>query len=213
MSARTIQQVGKKSNEPKAIPKLLKYLDLAECITTMNASACQRDIVKAVVKAKADYMICVKENQKKLHDTIRSWFDELDMEGNKGNGQTAKILGWGNAHSAVCLSRVRTCLKTGQTATEKRYYITSLPLASKRIMHVVRTHWSIENNLHWQLDVTFNEDSQRKKRNAARNFSLLCKIALTQLKNNPRTGSLAMKRKMAGWNVDFLKELLDAEAL
>lgn len=78
-------------------------------------------------------------------------------------------------------------------------------------MHAVRTHWSIENNLHWQLDVTFNKDSQRKKRNAARNFSLLCKIALTQLKNNPRTGSLAMKRKMAGWNVDFLKELLDAE--
>ena len=189
-------------------------------------------------------MICVKENRKKLHGTIRSRFDGLDMEGNKvnghghippsryrvscrgerghgreekrwcqvyNNGQTARILGWENARSVVCLTRVRTCLKTGQTTTEKRYYITSLPPDSERIMHAVRTHWSIENNLHWQLDVTFNEDSRRKKRNAARNFSLLCKIALTRLKNNPRTGSPAMKRKMAGWDVDFLKELLDAE--
>jgi len=82
---------------------------------------------------------------------------------------------------------------------------------SERIMHAVRTHWSIDNRQHWQMDVTFNEDRQRKKRNAARNFPILCKIELTRLKNNPRTGSLAMKRKMAGWDVDFLKELLEAE--
>ena len=78
-------------------------------------------------------------------------------------------------------------------------------------MDAVRTHWSIENNLHWQLDVTFNEDSQRKKKNAARNFSLISKIALAQLKNNPYKASLKLKRKKAGWDIGFLEELLDAE--
>lgn len=238
------EQVGEKSNEIKAIPALLECLDLSGCVVTIDAIACQHKVVKAVGKSNADYVICVKENQKKLYGSIHSWFEEVDMEGNKvnghghippsryqvsyreerghgrlekrwcqvyNNGQIASVLGWENANSVACLTRVRTCLKTGQTSTEKRYYITSLPLDSERIMHAVRTHWSIENNLHWQLDVTFNEDSWRKKRNAARNFSLLCKIALTQLKNNPRKGSLAMKRKMAGWDVEFLKELLDAE--
>ena len=78
-------------------------------------------------------------------------------------------------------------------------------------MRAIRTHWGIENNLHWQLDVTFHEDGQRKRGNAARNFSLISKIAMTHLRNNPRKGSLAMKRKMAGWDIGFLKELLDAE--
>ena len=87
----------------------------------------------------------------------------------------------------------------------------SVPLDPERIMDAIRTHWSIENNLHWQLDVTFNEDSQRKKRNAARNFSLVSKIALAQLRNNPYKASLKLKRKKAGWDIGFLKELLDAE--
>ena len=82
---------------------------------------------------------------------------------------------------------------------------------SEGILQAIRSHWGIENKLHWQLDITFNEDDQRKKGNAAQNFSLIAKIAMTQLKNNPRKGSMAMKRKMAGWNSDFLAELLDAE--
>ncbi len=93
---------------------------------------------------------------------------------------------------------------------ERRYYITSLPLDSERITETIRSHWSIENNLHWQLDVSFNEDSQKKKKNAAQNFSLLNKIAMTQLKNNKRKASLKGKRKMAGWSDEFLAELLDA---
>lgn len=78
-------------------------------------------------------------------------------------------------------------------------------------MQAIRTHWSIENNLHWQLDVTFNEDGQRKKKNAAQNFSLISKIAMSQLKNSQRKGSLTMKRKLAGWDTEYLKELLDAQ--
>lgn len=81
---------------------------------------------------------------------------------------------------------------------------------SDRIISTIRSHWSIENNLHWQLDVSFNEDNQKKKKNAAQNFSLLNKIAITQLKNNKRKSSLKGKRKMAGWSDEFLAELLDA---
>lgn len=238
------EKVADKSNEIKAIPKLIEALDLRECIVTIDAIACQHDIVKKLVKHKVDYVICVKSNQKKLHGTVKSWFDEIDMEGNKldghghipptryqmsykeedghgrkehrycqvyNGGNTAKVLGWEGANSVVCQTNVKTYVKTGQTVEEKHYYITSLPLDSEKIMDAIRTHWSIENNLHWQLDVTFNEDSQRKKRNAAQNFSLISKIALAQLKNNPYKASLRLKRKKAGWDIGFLKELLDAQ--
>lgn len=238
------EQVGRKSNEIKAIPRLIEALDLKECIVTIDAIACQHDIVKKLVKKNVDYVICVKANQGKLYDTLCDWFGEIDMEGNKINGHghipptryqmsyteehghgrrerrycqvynsgnTARVLGWEGANSAVCQTTVKTCIKTGKTTEEKRYYITSLPLDSEGIMRAIRTHWSIENNLHWQLDVTFHEDGQRKRKNAARNFSLISKIALAQLRNNPRKGSLAMKRKMAGWDIGFLEELLDAE--
>ena len=94
---------------------------------------------------------------------------------------------------------------------EKHYYITSLPLDSDRIMQAVRTHWSIENNLHWQLDVTFNEDNTRKIKNAAQNFSIISKIALAQIKNSTRKGSFKMKRKLAGWDENFMIQLLDSK--
>lgn len=239
------ERVDKKSNEIKAIPKLIESLDLQGCIVTIDAIGCQHEIVKEVAKAHADYLICVKSNQKTLYKTITSWFNEIDMEGNKveghghipstryqmaykeekrahgreekrfcqvyNNGCTAAVLGWENANSVVCLTKESTRIKTGKTTIEKRYFITSLPLDSEGILQAIRSHWGIENKLHWQLDITFNEDDQRKKGNAAQNFSLIAKIAMTQLKNNPRKGSMAMKRKMAGWNSDFLVELLDAE--
>ena len=238
------EKVGKKSNEIKAIPKLIEALDLEGCIITIDAIACQHHIVKTVLKSKADYVICVKENQKRLYDTIKSWFDEIDSAGNNLNGRghipptryqssyteecshgrkerrlcqvynngiTAEVLGWEGANSVVCQTNTKTYLKEDRTVMEKHYYITSLPLDSDQIMQAIRTHWSVENNLHWQLDVTFNEDSQRKKKNAAQNFSLISKIAMVQLKNSKRKGSLTMKRKLAGWDMEYLKELLDAE--
>ena len=101
-------------------------------------------------------------------------------------------------------------MKNKKTVEDKHYYITSLPLNSDRIMQAIRTHWSIENNLHWQLDVTFNEDDTRKKKNAAQNFSLISKIALAQIKNSVRKGSFKMKRKLAGWDENYMIELLDS---
>jgi predicted transposase YbfD/YdcC len=238
------EKVGKKSNEIKAIPKLVKALDLEGCIVTIDAIGCQHDIVEAIIKSKADFVICVKNNQRTLYNTIKGWFDEVDYEGNGingrghipptryqvsyteecghgrkekrycqvyNNGVMDKTLQWKGVKSVVCVTDIKTYLKTRKTVEEKHYYITSLPLDSERIMQAIRTHWSIENNLHWQLDVTFNEDNTRKIKNAAQNFALISKIALVQIKNSPRKGSFKMKRKLAGWDEEFMKELLDAE--
>lgn len=237
------ERVSEKSNEIKAIPLLVKALELEGCVLTMDAIACQHEIVHTILESRADYLICVKKNQKKLHAELESCFSSIDMYGNNMNGRghipktryrysyseetshgrverrlcqvynngiTARMLKWEGANTMVCLTNTRTYIKTGRTTTEKHYYITSLPLDSELIMDTIRKHWSIENNLHWQLDVSFNEDSQKKKRNAAQNFSLISKIAMAQLNNNKRKVSMKTKRKMAGWNMDFLKEILDA---
>ena len=237
------EKVSDKSNEIKAIPLLIKALDLEGCIITIDAIACQHEIVGTIIDAKADYLISVKKNQKKLYETIEAWFSDIDIYGNnidgKGhmpetryrysiteenshgrverrvcqvynNGILSKVLKWKGVNSVACLTNTKKYIKSGKTTVEKRYYITSLPLDSERITETIRRHWSIENNLHWQLDVSFNEDSQKKKKNAAQNFSVLNKIAMTQLKNNKRKASLKGKRKMAGWSDEFLAELLDA---
>lgn len=94
---------------------------------------------------------------------------------------------------------------------EKHYYITSLPLDSDRIMQAVRTHWCIEKKLHWQLDVTFNGGNTRKIKNAAQNFFVISKIALVQIKNSIRKGKFKMKRKLAGWNENFMIQLLNSK--
>lgn len=237
------EKVNEKSSEIKAIPLLIKALDLEECIVTIDAIACQHEIVHDILQAKADYLICVKKNQKQLYNSIEEYFADIDMYGNKvsgkghipqtryrytltegcshgrmekrlcqvyNNGVLSQVLKWEGVNSIVCITNTKTYIKSKKTTVEKRYYITSLPLDSDRITDTIRNHWSIENNLHWQLDVTFNEDKQKKKKNAARNFSLLSKIAMTQLKNNDRKVSLKTKRKMAGWSNDFLAEILDA---
>ena len=237
------EKVSDKSNEIKAIPLLIKALDLEGCIITIDAIACQHEIVGTIIDAKADYLISVKKNQKKLYETIEAWFSDIDIYGNnidgKGhmpetryrysiteenshgrvercvcqvynNGILSKVLKWKGVNSVACLTNTKKYIKSGKTTVEKRYYITSLPSDSGRITETIRRHWSIENNLHWQLDVSFNEDSQKKKKNAAQNFSVLNKIAMTQLKNNKRKASLKGKRKMAGWSDEFLAELLDA---
>lgn len=237
------EKVSDKSNEIKAIPLLIKALDLEGCIITIDAIACQHEIASTVIDAKADYLISVKKNQKKLYETIEGWFSDIDIYGNNidgrghipqtryrysiteesshgrferrvcqvyNNGVLSKVLKWKGVNSVACLTNTKKYIKSGKTTVERRYYITSLPLDSERITETIRSHWGIENNLHWQLDVSFNEDSQKKKKNAAQNFSLLNKIAMTQLKNNKRKASLKGKRKMAGWSDEFLAELLDA---
>lgn len=236
------EKVGEKSNEIKAIPKLLKILDLEGCIVTIDAIGCQHKIVKEVIENKGDYLIAVKENQQKLHKSLSSWFSEVDIEGlkkrghghypptryqyctqeNHGHGRTEKricrvisyqsytekIVHWEGVRSLVCIENTRTDNKTGETTSENHYYITSLPMDAETILNVARKHWGIENNLHWQLDVSFNEDNQKKKNNAAQNISLVNKIALARIKQDETKGSMKAKRKRAGWDSSFLAKLM-----
>lgn len=116
--------------------------------------------------------------------------------------------GWEKIQSVVRVSSRRTIKATGKTAVSHRFYISSLGLEPQKIAEAIRAHWAIENNLHWQLDVSFDEDQGRKTGNAAQNVSLMNKIALMAIKKNQRKGSIKAKRKAAGWNQDLLCEIL-----
>ena len=111
--------------------------------------------------------------------------------------------------SIVRISSERLEVATKKLSVEKRYYITSLGLEPKEISEAIRSHWDIENRLHWQLDVSFREDAGRKVGNAAQNFSLINKMALYIIKQDETKGSIASKRKNAGWNEEYLFKLLN----
>ena len=115
---------------------------------------------------------------------------------------------WKGLKAVVRISSQRTIKTTGETSVSHRFYITSLGLEPQKIAESIRAHWAIENNLHWQLDVSFNEDAGRKTGNAAQNVSLMNKIALMVIKKNERKGSVKGKRKAAGWDNELLCELL-----
>lgn len=230
-------KVNDKSNEITAIPALIEALDLSECIVTIDAMGCQKKIVETIVKNNADYVICLKNNQGKLYEQVERHFAQMDELGekipatrretyiteNEGHGRTEKRVydmycngldlckGWKGLKSFIRVQSYRKENATGKESYETRYYISSLALDAQKAAHAIRTHWSIENNLHWQMDVTFNEDSTRKKKNAAMNFSLLNKIALAAIKKDESKGSLKGKRKRAGWDDSFLEHLLDIE--
>lgn len=229
------EKVWDKSNEITAIPALIRALDLQDCLITIDAMGCQKKIVEEIVSKKADYVICLKDNQKKFHQEVKSYFQGFDEKRchpsryasyqteETAHGRYERRLyevysngaldlvfdGWKGLKSVVRVTSIRKLIKSGEESTEQRYYITSLGLEAQRIAQGIRTHWSIENNLHWQLDVTFNEDHTRKRKNAALNFSLINKIALAIVKNNAKKISLKAKRKAAGWDDKYLAQLLE----
>lgn len=231
------EKVDEKSNEITAIPILIKALDLSECIITIDAMGCQKKIVETIIDNHADYVICLKENQKSVYQQVVGHFTQMDnpeihvpetrratyTTEETGHGRTEKRVydmynngmdlfrGWTGLKSIIRVQSYRKENASGTETEDTRYYISSIGLDIRRIAEAIRTHWSIENNLHWQLDVTFNEDATRKKKNAAVNFSLLNKIALAAVKKDSSKGSLKGKRKRAGWDDSFLENLLDIE--
>lgn len=229
------EKVDEKSNEITAIPALIDALDLSECIITIDAMGCQKKIVETVIKNKADYVICLKENHKAMYQQVSEQFSKMADPAKhipltrrasytteeKGHGRIEKRVydmyssgldlfsGWTGLKSIIRVQSYRKETASGVETEDTRYYISSIGLDIRKIADAIRTHWSIENNLHWQLDVTFNEDATRKKKNAAVNFSLMNKIALSAVKKDNSKGSLKGKRKRAGWDDSFLEKLLD----
>ena len=221
-----------KSNEITAIPELLQLLDIKGAVITIDAMGTQKKIAQQIITQEGDYLLALKGNQSTLHDNVKAFFEPLDEQEaslsayeyvEKGHGRLTTRRcdvitdietldareNWSNLSAIIRLQCETTYLVDHRTTTETRYYISSLDRSAEEIESIIRAHWQIENNLHWVLDVTFSEDDCLiHTPNAAENFSLLRKIALTLLKKDTSKGSLKGKRKRAGWNNTFLLGLL-----
>jgi len=226
--------VDEKSNEITAIPALLEMLEIKGCLVTIDAMGCQTAIANAILDAGADYVLAVKSNQRTLYDGL-AWFfcyngafdyDEVSVSRHateeKGHGREETRSYFvcevpddlPDRHRWPKLKAIGMAVnetwRDGKLHYEQRYYILSKKLSARRFAAAVRGHWSIENRLHWQLDVTFQEDQCRiRKGHADANFSSLRRMALSLLKNN-QTKKVGVKNKrlLAALDEDYLAEVL-----
>ena len=228
-------KVDDKSNEITAIPELLRLLDLKGCLVSIDAMGCQRDIAQKIVDAGGEYLLAVKGNQETLAEDVEQEFKHAQGDGfahmdhlyrdvlDKGHGRierrqywyTHDIQGLGTLERWPKLNGMVMCRATrtnhGETSVEDRYFITSSTHNDVvKISDAVRNHWSIENGLHWSLDVAFLEDHSRIRSGyAAENMAALRKIALNALKNNTsRKGGIKAKRLQAGWDNRYMEDIL-----
>jgi predicted transposase YbfD/YdcC len=226
-----------KSNEITAIPQLLQQLDLKKAVITIDAAGCQKNIADEIISGEGDYVLALKGNQENLHREVVQLFDNVLQEDtlpaavshyqetDKGHGRIEQRDYYQMAMPAdspegqkwsglktIGLA-IRRCTQKGKETIEMRYYISSLPCHGKHFAGYVRGHWSIENSLHWVLDMTFREDENRtQERQLANNLGWLRRLALSLLKQHPGSQSIAMKRRRAGWNFDFLMQVLTGKA-
>jgi predicted transposase YbfD/YdcC len=226
--------VDAKSNEITAIPKLLELLEISGCLVTIDAMGCQTEIARKIVEAKADYVLHAKGNQPTLQKGIENYFQEQledDFARTKVRRYQTVEKGHGRIEERyyfICPvpenlpdrgrwfklraigMAVSTTLRNGKESSEIRYYILSKYLSARRFAKAVRGHWGIENRLHWQLDVTFQEDQCRiRKGHADANFSILRRTALSMLKNESSLKvGVKNKRLTAGWDEDYLEKVL-----
>lgn len=210
-------KVDSKSNEIKAIPELLKLLDLEGKVVTIDAMGCQRDICQEIIHKGADYVISLKGNQGTLHEDVKLYLQEsenhqfINENNDKGHGRIEQrvaavshdILWLNERHHWPGLKSIgqikATVLRKGKETTDTRYYISSRPLNAHELNEIARKHWSIENQLHWTLDVVFNEDKACiRNDNAAENMDVLRKWAMTCLvktKTKPEQSIKSLMRK------------------
>lgn len=227
----TQRAVDDKSNEITAIPDLLDMLAIEGAIITIDAMGAQKEIASEIVSRKADYVLALKGNQGTLHADVAQFFADPALAAEclvhedvyAGHGRieerTTRVAEarwlaelhpqWRGLASIVCVAARRTIKKTGQTATEARFYISSLHPDPEASAHAVRAHWSIENNLHWMLDVTFREDENRARKDySARNLAMIRRGALNLLRREPSKMSIKRKRLKATMNTAFREKLI-----
>lgn len=218
-----------KSNEITAIPELLEALLLRGAIVTIDAMGSQKSIAKKIIAKEADYILAVKENQPELLENIQDSFRFLkptevfeSVDGDHGRVETRKCtlikdlsmiekpVLWKSLSTLVMIESERYFKNSGKTENETRYYISSSPKDAETIGMAIRSHWGIENKVHWSLDVSFGEDKSRKRAgNAAQNYTVVCRIALNLLKKDTKLKvGIKSKRLAAGWGGDYLMELL-----
>jgi predicted transposase YbfD/YdcC len=230
-------KVAEKSNEIKAIPELLRLLEITGCIVTIDAIGTQTEIAETIIAGGGDYLLAVKENQGHLFEDIQYLFAVDVAQGfeyaqysyaktvNKGHGRletrecwaTEKIeylslirqhQQWKGLKSIVCIVSQRQIGENLEVKT--RYFISSLPANAQAILKAKRSHWKIENQVHWVLDIAFREDESRvRKDHSAENLAILRHLALNLLKKEQTAkGGIHAKRLQAGWNNDYLLTIL-----
>jgi predicted transposase YbfD/YdcC len=229
-------KVTEKSNEITAMPRLLEALEISGCIVTIDAMGCQTDIAQTIVDREAEYVLALKDNQGQLHEDVHLLFN--DLEGSqyrayafdytktvdKGHGRLeirecwtisdpeilSHLRGFERWPHLQTVSRIRAQRRIGdETSCEDRYHIATIS-GAPRVLGAVRAHWGIENELHWTLDIAFDEDRCRvRKDHGPENLVLLRHLALNLLKHEKTCKrSIKGKRLLAGWKNDYLLKVL-----
>lgn len=220
-------KVDEKSNEITVLDPLLRTLAIEGQTVTIDAMGCQKDIAKAITDGQGYYVLAVKANQETLHDQIQTAFKTTTVASThtteeKGHGRIEKrtcsvitdlrfvdeAVNWSALCCIICMVSAR--IIKDKITTETRYYISSQKKNAAFFSTAIRSHWGIENSLHWVLDVIFREDYCRKrKNNAAENFNIIRKMALNIIRNK-KDGKKSLRRKRlnAAWDIDYLENLL-----
>ena len=225
------EATAEKSNEITAIPALLKRLSIEGCLITIDAMGTQKNIANQIVDQGGDYLLAVKGNHPTLCNDIQTFFQQPPQ------GYVIDECGLGSAekdHGGIEERRCRVCSnldwleqrtdwqglaaiaevtltvhQQGNSTTYRRYYISSLVMSAQATLSAVRTHWGIENKLHWVLDVLFKEDQARvRSGNGAKNMAIIRHVITNLIRQVPGKASLKVKRKKAAWSLDFLAKVL-----
>jgi len=222
------QAVDSKSNEINAIPDLLKLLEIKGAFITIDAIGCQEEIARQIVSQEANYILAVKANQPGLLEGIEDCFklqkitsEHTDINKDHGRieSRTCSVIEhpteilnmekWASLQTVIRIDNIREILSEKKISQEKRYYICSCKLTAAEALKKIRAHWSIENNLHWTLDVVFAEDHSRMRAgNEDKNFAMLRKIVLNLASLDKTKLSIQRKRLKASRNDTFRQQLL-----
>lgn len=228
-------KVAEKSNEIVAIPKLLDMMAIEGAVVTIDAMGCQRDIAQKIRDKKADYVLALKGNQGTLRADVELFVAEQKangfrdatisrdetVDGDHGRIETRTTTvvhdvgwlrerhAWPSLNGVVVIDSIREI--NGKSERETRLYITSLNLPAKTIGAIVRSHWAVENSLHWVMDMVFRDDECRiRTQHAPANFTTVKHIALNLTRRAPGNDSLRVKRKVAAWDDNYLASLIPA---
>jgi predicted transposase YbfD/YdcC len=228
-------KVADKANEIVAIPKLLDLLAIEGAVVTIDAMGCQRAIAQKIVDRRADYILALKGNQGALRKDVELFVAEQNamdfkdttvsraetIDGDHGRIETRAVTvihdiewlqeqhAWPGLKSVIMVESTRET--PGKTERETRFYITSLVLLAKKIAPLVRDHWTVENSLHWVLDMVFRDDECRLRTDhAPANFTTLKHMALNLIRRAKTKDSIRLRRKVAAWDDEFLVSLVAA---
>lgn len=230
------EKVRDKSNEILAIPTLLELLDIAGCIVTIDAIGCQKTIARTIIESQGDYVLALKKNHEKLYQIAESLFnnpDEIEaaqcnyhktVEKNHGRIEIREC--WatndedyrkyiseetGNWKGLQSLVMVRSERRIDdESSSQTRFFISSLPPDAEQLLQSIRSHWEIENKLHWVLDMSFREDESRiRQGNATENLAIMRQLSLNLLKRETTAKcGIKAKRLKAGWDTNYLLKVI-----